>query len=78
VALDTHGMDPDKVIKLSRALRVRPTRTLVAGRERQVIVGQEDYDDMLMVLSEPVCAAVEEATRLVVSLVEETDKEARL
>lgn len=73
VTLDTHGMDPIKVIKLSRALGAPPTRTLVVGCEPQVIVGGEDYDDMLMELSEPVRAAVEEAANLVESLVHETD-----
>ena len=77
VTLDTHGMDPVKVIKLSRALGARPTRTLVVGCEPQVVVSGEDYDDMLMELSEPVRAGVEEAVRLVVSLVEEIDKEVR-
>ena len=70
VSLDTHGMDPVKVIKLSRTLGASPTRTLVVGCEPQVVVGGEDYDDMLMELSEPVRAAVEEATKLVESLVE--------
>jgi hydrogenase maturation protease len=75
VALDTHGMDPVKVIKLSRVLGARPTRTLVVGCEPQVILSGEDYDDMLMELSEPVLAAVEEAAKLVESLVEEIGKE---
>lgn len=73
VSLDTHSMDPVKVIKLSRALGARPTRTLVVGCEPKVILGGEDYDDMLMELSEPVRAAVEEAAKLVESLVKETD-----
>ena len=73
VSLDTHGMDPVKVIKLSRALGATPTRTLVVGCEPQVVVGGEDYDDMLMELSEPVRAAVEEAAKLVESLVKETN-----
>jgi hydrogenase maturation protease len=77
VSLDTHGMDPVKVIKLSRALGARPTRTLVVGCEPQVVVSGEDYDDMLMELSEPVRAAVGEAVRLVESLVEESNKEVR-
>jgi hydrogenase maturation protease len=77
VSLDTHGMDPVKVIKLSRALGARPTRTLVVGCEPQVVVSGEDYDDMLMELSEPVRAAVEEAVKLVESLVEESNKEVR-
>jgi hydrogenase maturation protease len=70
VALDAHGMDPVKVIKLSRALGAKPTRTLVVGCEPQVVVSEEDYDEMPMELSEPVGAAVEEAVQLVESLVE--------
>jgi hydrogenase maturation protease len=77
VSLDTHGMDPVKVIKLSRALGAGPTRTLVVGCEPQVVVSGEDYDDMLMELSEPVRAAVGEAVRLVESLVEESNKEVK-
>jgi hydrogenase maturation protease len=77
VSLDTHGMDPVKVIKLSRALGAGPTRTLVVGCEPQVVVSGEDYDDMLMELSEPVRAAVGGAVRLVESLVEEINKEVR-
>jgi hydrogenase maturation protease len=77
VSLDTHGMDPVKVIKLSRALGAKPTRTLVVGCEPQVVLGGVDYDDMLMELSEPVRAAVEEAAKLVESLVEETNKEVK-
>ena len=77
VVLDTHGMDPVKVIKLSRALGAKPARTLVVGCEPRVAVGEEDYEDMLMELSEPVQAAVEEAVRLVESLVEKIDKEVR-
>jgi hydrogenase maturation protease len=76
VTLDTHGMDPARVIKLSRALGARPTRTLVVGCEPQVVSG-EDYDDMIMELSEPVRAAVEEAVKLVESLVEEINKEVK-
>ena len=70
VTLDTHGMDPVKVIKLASTLGARQKRTLVVGCEPKVVVGGEDYDDMLMELSEPVRAAVEEATKLVESLVE--------
>ncbi len=70
VMLDTHGMDPVKVMKFARALGAKPSRTLVVGCEPQVLVSGEDYDDMLMELSEPVGAAVEEAAKLVQSLVE--------
>jgi hypothetical protein len=67
-------MDPVKVIKLSRALGAKPTRTLVVGCEPQVVLSGEDYDDMLMELSDPVHAAVEEAVTLVESLVEKEVK----
>jgi hydrogenase maturation protease len=73
VALDTHGMDPVKVINLSGALGAKLTRTLVVGCEPQVVLSGEDYDEMLMELSEPVQAAVEEAVKLVESLVKEID-----
>ena len=71
VVLDTHGMDPLKVLKLARALGAKPSRILVVGCEPQVVLSGEDYDDMLMELSEPVGTAVEEAAKLVESLVEE-------
>ena len=71
VPLDTHGMDPVKVIKFARALGAGSTRTLVVGCEPQVVLSGEDYDEMLMELSEPVRAAVEEAVKMVESLVEE-------
>jgi hydrogenase maturation protease len=67
-------MDPVKVIKLSRALGAKPTRTLVVGCEPQVVLSGEDYDDMLMELSDPVHAVVEEAVTLVESLVEKEVK----
>lgn len=78
VALDTHGMDPVKVIKLARVLGARPPRTLVVGCEPQVVISGEDYDDMLMELSEPVQAAVGEAVKMVESLVEEIGEEDRV
>ena len=71
VALDTHGMDPVKVLRLARAMGGEIPKTLVVGCEPQNILNGEAYDDMLMGLSEPVEAAVEQAAKLVVSLVEE-------
>ena len=71
MSLDTHGMDPVRVIRLSRALAAPATRTLVLGCEPEVVPGGEDYDDMLMELSEPVSATVEQAVKLVESLVTE-------
>ncbi len=75
VMLDTHGMDPVKVIKFARALGAKPNRTLVVGCEPQIVVSGEDYEEMLMELSEPVRAAVEEAVKMVESLVEKISEE---
>ena len=71
VSLDTHGMDPVKVLRLARAMGGKMPKTLVVGCEPQNILNGEAYDDMLMGLSEPVEAAVEQAAKLVESLVEE-------
>jgi hydrogenase maturation protease len=73
VALDTHGMDPVSVIRLARVLGAEGPRTLVVGCEPKVILSGEDYDDMLMELSEPVQRAVDEAVKLVESVVEEVN-----
>jgi hydrogenase maturation protease len=75
VVLDTHGMDPVKVIKFARALGASPTRAFVVGCEPEVVVSGEDYEEMLMELSQPVCAALEEAVKLVESLVEKISEE---
>ena len=75
--LDTHGMDPVKVIRFARALGAKPTRTLVVGCEPEVVLSGEDYDEMLMELSEPVRAAVEEAANMVQSLVGNFGEEVR-
>jgi hydrogenase maturation protease len=76
VSLDTHGMDPVKVIKLARALGAKPARTLVVGCEPEAVISGEDYDEMVMELSEPVRAAVDEAVKLIESLVEEGEQKA--
>ena len=77
VVLDTHGMDPVKVIKFARTLGARPGRTLVVGCEPAVVLRGDDYEEMLMELSEPVRAAVEEAAKLVESLVGRIAKEVK-
>jgi hydrogenase maturation protease len=75
VVLDTHGMDPVRVIKFARTLGPTPARTFVVGCEPQTIISGEDYEEMLMELSEPVRAAVDEAADLVASLVVRIDRE---
>ena len=69
------------VIRLARVLGADIPRTLVVGCEPQNIPGRmggsdhppqpDPYDDMLMELSKPVQRAVDEAVKLVVSVVEE-------
>ena len=69
LALDAHGMDPVKVIRFARAMGAEIPRTLVVGCEPQLVLSGENH--MLMELSEPVLAAVDEAAKLVESLVEQ-------
>lgn len=71
VSPDAHGMDPAKVIRLSRTLGSNPGRTLVVGCEPERVLGGEDHDEMLMGLSGPVGTAVDEAVNLVASLLVE-------
>ena len=71
VALDTHAMDPVKVLALARALGARPTRTWVVACEPGRLVDGGDYEDVLVELSAPVQAAVDEAVTMVESLVED-------
>jgi hydrogenase maturation protease len=70
-AIDTHGMDPVKVIRFARAMGAETRKTLVVGCEPKMVLTGENYDDMSMELSEPVSSAVVEAANLVESLVEE-------
>jgi hydrogenase maturation protease len=78
IELDTHGMDPVKVLRFARAMGAEPIRTLVVGCEPQLVPGRRAfetraYDDMLLELSEPVQRAVDEAVKLVESIVEEAN-----
>jgi hydrogenase maturation protease len=70
VALDTHGMDPVKVLGLVRALGGAPPRTFVVGCEPQTRMSGED-GELLGELSEPVRAALDEAVKVVESLLGE-------
>jgi hydrogenase maturation protease len=70
VALDAHSMDPVKVLAFARTLGARPIRTLLVGCEPTPLGGDEAYEEMQMGLSEPVQAAVDEAVKMIDSLVE--------
>src|SRR5262245_44359152 len=66
LAIDGHGLDPVKVLRLVAALGGRPPRVLVLGCEPEPI---DPSAEMRMELSAPVRAAVEEAIPLAESLI---------
>jgi len=67
--LDAHGMDPVKVLALSRTLGGgAPPRTIVVGCEPETRMDPDD-EDLVAELSAPVRAALDGAERLVEELV---------
>lgn len=68
-----HGMDPVRVLRMAAAMGARPRRVLVVGCEPSTL-GSDD--DPAMGLSPPVEAAVDEAIRLIHSLVEREPSDA--
>ena len=74
--IETHGMDPVRVLRLARELGSLPERTLVVGC-RPLNVADPDGDEVLVELSPPVQAAVGTAAEVVRSLVEELVEEER-
>jgi hydrogenase maturation protease len=74
VAVDTHGMDPVKVLAMVRALGGSPPRALVVGCEPLRHPNPED-EEIVAELSEPVRAALDEGVTLVESLLEELTNE---
>ena len=79
-AVETHGMDPVKVLALVQALGGAPPRTLVVACEPVTrMTGEED--EIVAALTEPVRAALDSAELLVVELLDQittpTSEEAR-
>ena len=70
-AMDAHSMDPVKVLAFARTLGARPIHTLLVGCEPVLFNESEDYAEMQMGLSEPVKAAIDEAVKMIDSLVDE-------
>ncbi|HKG17763.1 MAG TPA: hydrogenase maturation protease [Solirubrobacteraceae bacterium] len=68
IAPEAHGMDPAKVLALARELGDVPSRVLIVGCEPRSTPRWED-EDVVAELSEPVRASIDEAVRLVESLV---------
>jgi hydrogenase maturation protease len=71
---EAHGMDPVKVLALARELGDVPSRVLIVGCEPRTAPRWED-DDVVAELSEPVRASIDEAVRLVESLVSQLESE---
>ncbi|HLI90777.1 MAG TPA: hydrogenase maturation protease [Ktedonobacteraceae bacterium] len=67
--LAAHSMDPVKVLAFARTLGARPIRTLLVGCEPAPL-GAGDAMEMQMELSAPVAAAVDEAVRIIDTLVD--------
>lgn len=71
VALDSHSMDPVKVLAFAHTLGARPIRTLLVGCEPSATSESEGYEEMQMGLSEPVQVAVDEAIKMIDTLVDQ-------
>jgi hydrogenase maturation protease len=74
--LDTHGMDPVKVLSLAQELGQMPKRVVVVGAEPQRVISP-DAGEVVVELSEPVRAAVDEAVRAIESLLGELEHSAK-
>jgi hydrogenase maturation protease len=69
-ALETHGMDPLKVLGVAGALGPLPDRVLIVACEPQLLMTGEE-GEVVMELSAPVSAAVQAAAELVRSLAQD-------
>jgi hydrogenase maturation protease len=76
VVLDTHGMDPVRVLALANAMGRIPDRVLVVACEPELVVDGEHDEDLVAGLSASVSAAVDEAVELVSELVAQSNGKA--
>jgi hydrogenase maturation protease len=67
-ALETHGMNPMRVLHLVKSMGGRPGRVLVVGCEPARLFQEEESSDIIQ-LSPPVAAAVEVAVETIESLI---------
>lgn len=70
-ALDAHSMDPFKVLAFAMTLGARPRQTLLVGCEPTPFGSAEDYVEMQIGLSPSVQAAVDEAAKMIDTLIEQ-------
>jgi hydrogenase maturation protease len=71
LSLDTHGMDPVKVLRLARELGPVPEVLRVVGCEPLTRMGGDTSEELVGELSDPIRAAVEPAVAMVESLLDE-------
>ena len=69
LAVDTHGMDPVKVLAMARALGKVPGRVVIVACETESVLSQSDWSEMEMALSEPVRGSLNRAVIQVESVV---------
>ncbi len=70
-AMEAHSMDPLKVLAFARTLGAQPIRTFLIGCEPVPLNESEEHVEMQMGLSEPVRASLDEAVKMIDSLVDE-------
>ena len=70
-AMEAHSMDPLKVLAFARTLGAQPIPTFLIGCEPIPLDDSEEHIVMQMELSEPVRSALEEAVKMIDSLVDE-------
>ena len=68
--VEAHGMDPVRVLGLAGELGNVPERVLVVGCEPKTVMSEED-EEVVVELSEPVRAAIQEAARQVEELLDD-------
>jgi hydrogenase maturation protease len=69
-AMEAHSMDPLKVLAFARTLGAQPIPTFLVGCEPALLNNNEEHTEMQMGLSEPVRASIDEAIKMIDSLVD--------
>jgi len=69
-AMEAHSMDPLKVLTFARTLGAQPIHTFLVGCEPAPLNESEEHAAMQMGLSEPVRASIDEAVKMIDSLVD--------
>ena len=72
--VETHGMDPVRVLALARELGRIPERVRVVCCEPAAVMAGTPDEDVVAELSGPVLAAVEQAERLVLDMIAESTR----